>query len=167
MIFISKNNEPKMKYTTFFPSIVWRFSIYTSSILILILRTIEYFISDGKILDSIVIGIINATSHFVIGYVLGFVLYIFFAKIGNELIEKGNTNFEKKLFLNTYGFILSFLLWCIDLIFFNFIEHINFWAIPFFICMTFSIWYYEIKMEIVAEESVEGILDDNFIIPRK
>lgn len=156
-----------MKYTTFFPSIVWRFAIYTSSILILILRSIEYFIYVGKILDSLLIGILNAISHFIIGYLIGFIFYVFFAKIGNELIEKGNTNFEKKLFLNTYAFMLCFLLWGIDFIFFDFDEHINFWAILFFICNTFAIWYYEIKMEIVAEESVEGILDDNFIIPRK
>lgn len=156
-----------MRTTTFFPSKVWNFALYISSLLILLFKSIEEAISVERISEGIIYGILQSISHFIIGCTFGLLCYFFFAKIGNELIEKGTTNFEKKLFLNIYGFMLSFFLWGINLIFFNFFQNINFFSIPFFISMTFAIWYYEIKMEIVSEESVEGILDDNFIIPRK
>lgn len=158
-----------MKYTTFFPSIVWRFSLLISSILVFIFKSIEYSILDGEILSSILFGILLSISHFLIGFLVGFLPYIFFAKIGNELIKKGKSNFEKKTFLNIYGLFICIVLWILSLIISNSISEPNsfFFPIPFFISMTFAIWYYEIKMEIVAEESVEGILDDNFIIHRK
>lgn len=156
-----------MKTTTFFPSKVWNFALYISSLLILFFKSIEFAIFGERVSEGIIMGILQSVSHFLIGCTFGLICYFFFAKIGNELIEKGNTNFEKKLFLNIYGFMLCFFLWGINLIFFSFFQNINFFAILFFISMTFAIWYYEIKIEIVSEEAVEGILDDNFIIPRK
>ncbi|MFK7775305.1 MAG: hypothetical protein AB8F94_24410 [Saprospiraceae bacterium] len=156
-----------MRFTTFFPSKVWNFALYISTLLILLFKSIEFVIFGGKISEGILNGLFQSISHFLIGCTFGLICYFFFAKIGNELIEKGNINFEKKLFLNIYGFMLSFFLWGINLLFFSFIEKINFFAPLFFISMTFAIWYYDIKMEIVSEESVEGILDDNFIVPRK
>ena len=90
-----------MKYTTYFPSIVWRFALLTSPILFLIIKSIEHSILDGEIFNSILIGILCSVTHFLFGFFVGIIPYFFFAKIGNELIEKGKDNFEKKLFLNS------------------------------------------------------------------
>ena len=156
-----------MQYTTFFPTIVWRFSLFISSFLVCLYMAIDLVLSEGKILDGILAGALYSISHFVCGCIIGFIFYIFFARIGNTLIKKGKTNFEKKLYLNIYGFLISMILWFLNLTILSIFSFTYFFAIPFFISMTFAIWFYEIKMEIVPEESVEGILDDNFITRRK
>lgn len=156
-----------MNYTTFFPSITWRFALLSSPILVLIYKFLEHFILFGGFFQSFLISIFCGISHFIIGFTIGAIPYIFFARIGNDLIKKGKTNFEKKLFLLTYAILICFFMWRINFIIFIFEPMISFYVFPFFICLTFAIWYYEIKMEIVPEEAVEGILDDNFIIPRK
>lgn len=155
-----------MRTTTFFPSKVWNFALYISSLLILLFKSIEFVVFGGSSSEGIGNGLFQAISHFIFGCTFGLLCYSFFAKIGNELIEKGNTIFEKKLFLNIYGFMLCLILWVIYQVIFSF-YHIYFSSILFFLTLTFAIWYYEIKVKIISEDSIEGILDDNFIIPRK
>ena len=155
-----------MRTTTFFPSIVWIFSLVVSSFLVLIYKSILgiYLINMSVGFSE---GILFAICHFLIGCTIGLFFYFFFAKIGNSLIDKGNTDFERKIFINTYGILICLILWFFNFIFFLNTSPFNFFAIPFFISMTFAIWHFKIKVKIIEEETVEDILDDNFFIPRK